>query len=163
MRKIVLFVLLLALLVISSVVQAKSGSAVIPFYYFHRNSAYSDVTKSIFYISNITDQLISVNVTLFSYDGTIYKVASGDHVNIYNTNSYNLNNINSTISFELNPNTTTYMVFSTDLNLKRYGYGVIEWTQDSNNTYGLVASGSFLHSEPTVSRFALQINEGMPF
>lgn len=163
MRKILLVFLLLALLLIPSVVQARSGSAVIPTYWFTRNEKYPDVVSNLFYISNITDQPISVDVTLFNCDGTIYKIPAGDHVYIYNTISYTLNNINSTISFELNPNATTYMVFGTSVYVKRYGYGIIEWTQDSNNTYGLVAAGSLLHSQPEVSRYAIPINYGMPF
>lgn len=161
MRKIVLFVLLLSLLVIPSVVQAKSGSAVIPFYYIEKSSNHTD--KTILYISNITDQPISVDITLFTKEGTIFKDTAGDHIFISNVSSYSLNNINSTLSFNLNSNATTYIVLKSELTTQKYGYGVIEWSQDSNNTYGLVASGSYLQARPGTSRFAMQINDSKPF
>jgi len=170
MKKSKLFILLICILVCafgfntyatSTSSTYASGKAVIPSF---TQQANIDTNLN---VSNITNAPINVTITLYNYDGTVItddNDANAGKIRGTNLLNYDDQNTNTTASFTLNGHSTgvVNIYFYTSLN---YGYGVIQWSQDSDNINGLVVQGSYLNRETTgeTSRYGIPINNGMPF
>ena len=138
-----------------------TGKAVIPYY-----SQYPELLTWIS-VSNITDNPIDVTVTLYKTDGTIFtddnNIDTGLITGIHLQN-YSDQVTDATLTFTLNAHSTGWfkiMYSPTDNN----GYGIIKWSQNSNELHGVVANGGYYEhlSNGEISRQALTINGGLPF
>ena len=83
-----------------------------------------------------------------------------------NLENLNTNLSNASLSYTLDSNKTSEIMF-THITLE-FGYGFIEWTQDSDSVYGLVAMGKEIQNprndysgDPVFSNYP--INNGLPF
>jgi len=167
MRRFKLFfmcmVLVTCMLGSSASVNASSystGKAVIPSFLQSLDA------MSIYFVSNITDCPIDVTVTFYNPDGTILiddnnqstgKVAGFQMLN------YKDQNTDSTLTFTLNAHCTGYFHLQKTPQTN-FGYGIIQWKQESTALQGLVVSAYYLYAiSGDSSRFTIPVNNGMPF
>lgn len=149
----------------SPVVRASSystGKAVIPL--FIQDGTHSGM----FTVSNITDNPISVTVTLYNSDGSILvDDNSANTGRITGTNeliNFTDQNTDSTLTFTLSAHSTGIFYTYHNTPTTKYGYGIIKWQQDGNALQGLVAQGSYVYtSSGEISHFSIPINGGLPF
>lgn len=166
-KTISLLTLVLCLLCAQTFTFAASGKAVIPF--FDCFNVTGSATYSHFTVSNITESTINVKVTLYKADGTIIKDDNNSSAGLLRGTStlanYNDNpSDNASITFTLEANKSGYFSLWAVPSQETFGYGTIEWTQDSKTIYGLVSFGNFVQSNTSgPSRFAIPINGGLPF
>jgi hypothetical protein len=163
-KGLLVFVLLVGLFATNFTAQASSystGKAVIPAYLT------SSSAKTVFSVSNITDEQISVTVTLYEKDGTIItddNSSSAGRITGSNLLNYDDQNTDSTLTFTLDAHCTGY--FSTNYTSSvKFGYGVIQWQQDSNALLGLVVVGAeniYVDTDAD-SRYLVPVNNGLPF
>lgn len=118
--------------------------------------------------SNITVASINVTVTFFNYDGTVIKDSGSTLFSSNNANSFNGNpTSNKSATFSIDANESAYIVFQATSPYK-YGYMLVEWSQDSNAIYGLLANGRYFHSQLATDKereamYSIPINAGKPF
>ncbi len=162
MKKILVCLVVMAcLLGLSNVAFGTSGSAVINHYWSTTGGAYSHLN-----VSNITDSTISVKITLYLLDGTILYDSSTNQSSGYvkidagTILNYTEGDNTKTVSFDLAANQTCRFVVS---GFTAYGYGIIEWTQNSKETKGLVASSTLVNTGSGISISVIPINNGLPF
>ena len=161
-RSLVVLTVLLSLFAGVAIVSANSGSAIIP--YFHAETA-TGINYTKIYISNITNNPINVKVTLFSKDGFVFKNV-GSLITGTNMEGFNSNLSDASFSYTLDSNKSSMFMFNHTS--REFGYGLIEWTQDSDSVYGLVAMGKEIQNprsdysgDPVFSNYP--INNGLPF
>jgi hypothetical protein len=138
-----------------------TGKAVIPTFY------QGPITRSSFYVSNITDSPIEVIVTLYDSDGSIViddnDPAAGRIMGSSELLNYNELNTDCTLTFTLNSHGTGNFRISMYTEVK-YGYGIIQWKQGGNVLQGLVVHGGIVgHHEIDDSTYAVPVNGGLPF
>ena len=137
---------------------SSSGKAYIPMFYT------SSADKCLYDIANITDNAISVTVTMYAYDGTLVtddgSKTTGKITTSSNVSDYNDANTTSTLSFTIGAHCSAQFYINNSTS-SSFGYGLISWSQNSSVVQGLVAQGSYYNSSN--SRFAIIINGGMPF
>ena len=162
-KSLIVLTVLLSLFALSTVSYAASGKAIIP--YFHAETT-TGINYTKFYISNITNNPINVKVTLFSKDGIVFKNVGSLIYTGVNLENLNTNLSDASLSYTLDSNKTSEIMF-THITLE-FGYGFIEWTQDSDSVYGLVAMAReiqnpcrYFSKNPVFSHFP--INNGLPF
>lgn len=161
MKKLLIcLVAMVCLLGVVGVTYGASGKAIIPTY----SIAYGQATNTtLFRISNITNELIDVKITLYNPDGSLlsgngYVAETGNLIN------YNENLTDATMSFSLNPNATGYIVLRKSTSNNIYGYGTIEWVQDSKVVNGLIVYGfNALTGSENQSRSLIPVNNCLPF
>lgn len=160
MKKLLVILLVgMCLLGVAGVTYGKSGSAVIPSFWNQYFSA-SNKKWTVILVSNITDEPIAVKLTFFSKDGSILTTG----ITSENVSNFTTSVTNASCSFDLTGKTTGNIVI--DTSSLNYGFGLIEWSQDSNTVYGLVAHGAQTHMISTstgYNRYAIPINNGLPF
>ena len=162
-KALVVLTVLLSLFALSNISYAASGSAIIP--YFHAETT-TGINYTKIYISNITNNPINVKVTLFSKDGTIFKNVGNLIYRSENLENFNTNLSDASLSYTLYNNKSSMIMFTHVAN--EFGYGLIEWTQDSDSVYGLVAMGKEVQNpnkdfrgDPVFTNYP--INNGLPF
>ncbi len=159
MKKIlVCLMVVVCLLGLGSVAFGKSGSAIIPHF-----DASGSVQAYYLYISNITSEPISVVVTLYKQDGSI---VIGSNVSNYGAgiSDWNINPNNATVSFTLDSNCTAEVYTTSSLVGTTWGYGNIEWSQNSRASQGLVAYAfAECNSAYHFTKNDVMINNGQPF
>jgi hypothetical protein len=158
------FVLVTSILGVKSSANASSystGKAIIPSYV----EQYAFAT--VFNVSNITDNPITVTVTLFNTDGTILtddNNMNAGRISGVNLLNYSDQNTDSTLTFTLNPHATGQIITKMNTSITNVGYGVIQWRQEGNAAYGLVAHSNVVYNVVgDSSRYAIPINGGLPF
>ncbi len=135
--------IIVSIVMSSSAVFAGSGTAVIPHFYGYTINDDDQHPVQVF-MSNISDKTITVNITFFKSDGTILQEGSagdlGAGVGIlkaYNTSGTYNENLNSstapTFSFDIDANETSYVRLDIGSTIK-YGYGLIEWNNETATT-----------------------------
>lgn len=138
----------------------ETGKAMIP--YYNVNSG----TFCTYSLSNITNSPIDITVTLFNSDGTVFtddgNASTGKLIG-YSLMNYNDQNIDSSITFTLNPHSTG--IFKIDINnTTNFGYGIVEWKQAGNASHGLIASGLYtIKNGTSYETSTIEINGGLPF
>lgn len=153
MKKILVCLMVIGLLFsLGNAVFGNSGSADIPFYGASTTGAQTAIN-----ISNISISTISVKVTLYKNDGTILKDIGTDYIQGHNLSNFSDNLDSCSVSFILAANNSGYILIKS---ADTYGYGLIEWTQDSKINRGLLAYGNYIYGD---GRFAIPINNGLPF
>jgi hypothetical protein len=156
---------------LSSSALAAGGSAVIPWW-----NAWNDGTGA--YISNtltihnITENTISVKITLYQVDGTILydnqSRTTGKVKGSTTCTNYVEPTTGASITFDLAAHKTENIsiVGDTDLNNSN-GYGLIEWTQDSTVVHAVVATnlevGKNAWGSSTSGMQTILINGGLAF
>lgn len=141
------------------------GKAVLSFHYYNHE------TYTAYYVSNITDKPVDVSIIFYNSDGTIKTDDNNQNDGYIKGNIESLNYSEQTpdtsATFSLAPHATTCLIIQNPLSTdeqEHYGNGVIKWSQESNNLQSLV-----VHSQVTSivnnswSRFAIDVNSGMPF
>lgn len=156
-------------------VHAASGSAVIPHFLGGLGtSGTSDHWYTMFYITNITDADISVNVKCFDYNGNLLTDDGSANSGKFLARRYNTYNDGLSaysVSLTIAPHSTTSFYYGNTSTSAAEGYGTIEWTQDGSNTKGLTAfartyrhlQGVTASSNWNESQYGIQINAGLPF
>jgi len=139
--------LMIASLLIPALAIAGSGKGIVP----HWGASVTDGKPSWIYLSNITDDVINVEVSFYDKNGT--KLAPSTFNNFITTDT------------QLAANSSGYVsIKSGGFN---HGYAVIEWsdTSGNDNTVALVAHGYRVMADGTDIRgdFTIQINNGVPF
>lgn len=162
-KKSLAFTCLLILLSAQNVF-ANSGSAVIPYF----RSFYISGTNywtSRFYISNITASDITVKVSYYDKNGTLVQDGDDSTSNgalregLGTVTSWDDNPTNASVSFTLGGNDTCEVYFGPSTPAS--GYALIEWSQSTNATVGLVA---VMEHEQYNSNYELTlVNNGLPF
>ncbi len=147
------------------------GKAYIPFnsiaYYSSSNEVYTQIQ-----FSNISDDIISVKITLYKQNGTVYKdtngsissgYITGDSSTMSNYND-NISSENTTTVFSLNAHSSGYINIRNDPS-STYGYGVIEWNQDNSTVrFGMIAQSCVNQAyNGTTIKYPVAINSGLPF
>lgn len=165
------FIMVMCTLGISTSAYASTeskGKAIIPFFY-QGQSCWTG-----YYVSNITDKPIDVIVTLYDSNGSMIiddgnantgRIRMSEFLGIV-PQSYNDKNADSTITFSINPHSSTY--FKMDItNSTYFGYGDILWRQSGSITQGLVCTGvswQYNKDNPALhERMPIDINSGLPF
>lgn len=170
MRKLTYPFVFLFTVCLTSMASAGSGSAVIP---FHRGA---DNPGNYFYrttiqISNITNAPIEVTITLFHWDGTL--VQDGDDnmgtglLQGYNFVNYDDDPPAASYKGIINPKESAGIGFKgIHGGLQPYGWGLVQWNQESDAAVGVVAHGyaeTRFYSTNIGYQFAIPINGGEPF
>lgn len=151
-----------------NIASANSGMATIPYFYASDGTYYS---SSVYFISNVTEEPITVTITLYKEDGTILTDTDNDSTtgtirgtNFSSYSEYSDINSPSSLTVTLNGLESGYLsICSSTLS---FGHGVIKWNQDSNALYGLVSHGYMYqkrNSTDQTSRTAIDINNSQPF
>lgn len=111
----------------------------------------------VLYVSNVSHDAVSVRVSFFNKDGSL---VGPSFVALENTGRGSIGAFTgqSSASFGLSPKTTARLILSAPL---QYGYGVIEWSQDSTVTDVLIASAQVFNSGNVVIPIA--VNGGQVF
>lgn len=157
---------LVCLLSMTTISLAASGKAMIA-PYVTESSSTGTVCKSYIYLSNITDAPLSIKMTLYKTDGSVLldtgnSISSGEIAGD-SLGDYSENVTNGSVSFSLAAHSSGRVrITSSDY---RIGYGIIEWTQDSQVAYGLIATGESHASLSSGVGFCwnININNGLPF
>ncbi len=176
-RSLIVLTVLLSLFAGVAIVSANSGSAIIPHYVASTSYNKSIRQYTCYYVSNITDQNIDVEVIFYKNDGTI--VSDIDNNPLEGTlRGYSVSNYKDTLSdlslsFTIGPHSNgRFCIISSEhpdyTNLG--GYGIITWKQDSKVATGLVAYGMIFSDIKDSSTNLLgqslgtiPINNGLPF
>lgn len=168
MKKILVCLLVMVcLLSLGILTYGASGSAVIPNYIVSNNPGGS-INASYFYISNLTNDQVSIKVTFFKQDGSVLRDSSSGmgngNVRGNDLLNYNETDTSTSASFTLGANQSG-SIFLLDLYPGTYGYGFIEWEQDSKTAHALIADGFRTYQYPSgaYSRYSVPINNGLPF
>lgn len=164
--------IVLSMVFTSNAVFAGSGKAIFP----HWMGAYSSPSyfrMSYINCSNITDSELTVSIKFYyTNNDTTYTLQDGDDntttgairasVNTTLT-SYDDNPANASVTFKLDGGESTQIYVAPTSLL--FGYGTIEWTQDSDNVCGLVASHLHQYKNTTYGKGDTMylINNGLPF
>jgi len=150
-----LLISLLALISFSTMSYAASGSAIIPPYICKGTDIRTHLR-----VSNITDSIITVKVTLYDHSGVVMNNI-GSNLNYDYIINLNTNTTNETFSFDLNSHSTGFFTVSGFNNIEM-GYGRIEWFSEEDVIHGLVANGEMV-KDSLGARALFQINQGQPF
>ncbi len=178
MKKLLICIMVIVCLVGSaSVTYGNSGSAIIPCVTRAREANRYFIT-GIFY-SNITNDPATITITLYDTNGEIIKDTDNSQtagaIQLGRTGATHLNyteNLsNASVSFTLEGHKTGWIAVhqtSNSTGTQDVGYGIIEWTQEgsAHNVQCLVAHGMMADIYTNLansSRFAIPINNGMPF
>ena len=129
---------------------------------------YTDnITTSYIGLSNITDAPITVTVTLYDNDGSLIK--DDNNINTGRVRGFYLINYSdqatdATATFIINPHCTGFVALAPTTDA-HYGYGVVQWEQNSNVLQGLVGVGNKVVNSGTnnPSQLYIPINNGLPF
>jgi len=151
---------MICLLGLAAGTSANTGRAIIPPTGFSYFTSSSYVQPQLF-ISNITNNSISITITFYDKNGAILTgVVSG-----LNLNNLNSSPGNASISFDLAANATGYVFLNLNSASTNFGYGIIGWTQNSTAVYGLVANGSnvWYNNGRWINSYSIPINNGLPF
>lgn len=157
----VCLVTMVCLLSLSTVTLANSGSAILPYISWSYTSS-THYRNPEFTVSNITNQPITISITVYNSDGTVldgkYFKTSGNAQNLIANPSSE-----TSVSFTLNAYCTggTYISGITGM-----GYGRITWSNsDPNTSQGIVATiGHYTqNSQMSFSSTVIPINNGLPF
>lgn len=162
MKKLLVVLLVIGCLMgLATGVYAKTGSAIIP-HFQNGNDNY----MGLFFITNITEQPINVKVTFYKTDGGL--IVGDDNVRTTGITrcggasviNYNENLEDATVSFTLGANATVW-VYQVNSNI---GYGMIEWSQNSKATVGLISFGrnQWVYNGQW-NFYSIPINNGLPF
>lgn len=168
MRKLLSVILaIVCLLGVGSITLANSGQAILPHWFTY--SAPNSTTWNYICLSNITNAPISVTITLFKNDGSIFKDDNSRITGLITAGAYldyNEDPSNATVSFTLAPNSTGMITINSSIS-GYTGYGIIGWNQASNAVHGLVAySKSYAYASapgPNTDSHSIPINGGLPF
>lgn len=173
MKKYLIAVLVLSLLmsvfVFANVSSAalSSGKAIIP-PIASSNNGTSSYAYSTLSFANITDDPITVKITLYNTDGSIFKDdgsgSTGEIISVYSTALNYSDNLSedATLTCILNGHTQAgiHILSTTTFS----GYGIIEWSQNCSQLKAMIAQAYFFNDiNGKVSRAAIPINGGMPF
>lgn len=148
----------------ASTYETASGSAYLNIFYTN-----SDVTNCI-NISNITDQPVSVTLTLYKADGTLIKDDGSSTTGYIKENkedcsallNYSDNNPTSTLTFTLNAHSSGCFWIG-NRSLLTTGYGVIKWSQNNSTADKALVAAAVQFSATTTNSVPFLINAGMPF
>lgn len=164
--------MIVSLLLACSVVSAKSGKAIVPTFETW-DSGSSNYKRGDIHISNITDEPVSVFITLYDSSGNILtdgdgSPSSGNIKLEYTASAYDDNLSDASVTFTLAANSSAYVRIMGDGTTKTLAYGSIEWEQISKNTVALVAHSTVqeykkVSGEQSRSTYSLPINNGLPF
>lgn len=121
-----------------------------------------------FHVANITDNPINITITLYDEDGTLVtddnNISTGTIIADRALSNYSDQNIDSTVTFTLDSRSSTRIIIPLLATDDHYGYGVIQWNQDSHELQGIVVTGGFTIQYGTVdTRFDIPVNNGLPF
>ena len=144
-------------------VAANSGSAIIPEFRYFRFSS-QDYGSTNIHISNITTELIDVEILLYKSDGTLLKENSSFFA-INNLLNFDCSSAKNTMQFSLDANQSGRFDFHPSSLGPEWetGYGIIKWSQDSTAVLGLIARGIIYRYFNTYGFSELSINQGQPF
>jgi hypothetical protein len=153
--------LMICLLGLSTVTYGNTGKAIITPTEFTYYSS-SNYFEPQFYFSNITNNPLTVTITLYDKTGSI--LTSGFHIS-NNVSNPNTSPSNASLSFDLAANATCTLKIWLSSSSDNYGYGIIEWTQNSTAICGLIAHGCdwYKNVSGAWTSYALPINNGLPF
>lgn len=146
-------VLLLIILIFSANTSySDTGAAYIPY-----NLSSTTVSNEMgVTISNITDDIVSVTITMYDLNGNKITSASAFTQNNNVAQNIDTSPTGATISFDIPANATASLTYG---NWAGHGYGKIEWTQNSNRRTALLAHALRNNS----GSFSIPINAGLPF
>ena len=148
----VLLAFLLAFVTHSVCVASSTGYAYIPY-----NLSSTAVSNEMgVTISNITDDTISVYISMYDLNGNLITSPAAFTQNNNVAVNINTSPAGSTISFDIPANATASLTYG---NWTGHGYGKIEWFQESNRRTGLLAHALRNNS----GSFSIPINAGQPF
>ena len=157
------FCLLVFLFLMSSThLHAASGNVVIPHFYTSNSSN----LYSFFYLSNISNVPVDVEITFYDKTGAILRGnndASTGPIRGYEVTNYAEPPVGATATLTIAPNATSRL--SLRASLQTAGHGVIKWTQtNSSRRRAMVAQGRVWSQSGSVSQgYAIVINNGKPF
>lgn len=162
-KSLIVVMTVVCLLSMATIASANSGSAVLPAYYFNGVDSTTYSWTGI-RISNITSSPINVKVTLYKQDGSLFSPIT-DYIATINVQNFISNLSDASCTFTLNGNATGIISIRKSPSPETFGYGKIEWNQDSNSIYGLIAFSSFAQfvNGQITSRYSVEINSGKPF
>lgn len=157
---------------------AASGKAVIPKYHYYTNTSIGRSWVTTYYISNVTGANIHVTLKFYKKPADTAPALLKDSGNSPDTGfliaadvlNYDETISNASATFDVAPYTTgQFAIMSSTDTGGGTGYGVVEWTQDSEAVVGLVAQGVLQYgplgyNANIVPSFAsISINDGKPF
>lgn len=175
MKNIISFAVVCLMLITATLpVFSAEGSAMIPHYQAYKLSSPQEDWHTHWYISNITDSSLTVTITLYDQSGNIItddNSSSTGLIQALNVTNYSDNNTGSTVSFNIGADSAGYVsIHSQTSGSWKYGYGIIEWSQGTNNKKyqalivhsrctRLKVNGSLVYE----SAYGIPINNGQPF
>lgn len=168
MRKITYPFILLFTACITSIAFAGSGSAVVPMFYVITNANGSQAHPWL-YMTNITDDDITVTVTYYDRLGTILSDGEDSQtaglIRGVNLNNYDGSLAGASATFTISPNNQGIIYLQPAVgDPSRTGSALIEWSQDSNARVGLIAHQLTFTSDPNgPARYSVCVNGGLPF
>ncbi len=174
MKKFLISLITLTILFISGntfagTISSKGNTAVIPHFYSYDYTSY--YYKTFLYFTNITDDTITVTLTLYDSDGTLISdddsSTAGDIIGEnFVSGTYDETLTSETMSFNIASGKTVILKFQhSDYTLM---YGMVEWSQtgSGHGRHGLLASGSEMFDHFTNHkryRRNIDINGNKPF
>ena len=138
-----------------------NGKAIIPSVVWNYSSSNNNTIPYIL-VTNITDTLITITVTIYNPDGTI--LHSGLYSN--NVSDFNSSLTDASASFTLAPNVTGGIyVNNSNITSSVFGYGRISWNNDSTTTQNGVMAHTYLvkTSNGAQTIVPIFVNSGLPF
>ncbi|MCG8553304.1 MAG: hypothetical protein MI799_23105, partial [Desulfobacterales bacterium] len=123
-------------------------------------------------VSNISDSDATVTVILYDQDGNIFQDDGSDNTGFIwvdnHDGNYNDNFSGGTVTYTLSGHSTSGIYIRPDTTTSMQGYGVIKWSNSTENIVSLIAIGfdNYVHTNPTTksrARYSIEINNGMPF
>ncbi len=176
MKKLIISMAVVVSMVLTgSIVFASQGKAFIPSWRVYRDTNPNTHYATHIWLSNISDSIITVTITLYSKDNTsgsptVFSVDSAMNCTNYSGSSYTENPTTGSVEFEIDPyETSRFTIYSASEYSDTFGYGFVEWEEKGSNnlpTLGLVAQGylQYHHFDDTRSyAYDITINGGNPF
>ena len=170
-KSLIILTVLLNLFAGVAIASSNSGSAIIPHYVASRTVDQKSMLYTWFFVSNITDQDINVEVTFYRNDGSIVHDTDNDPkggtLRAYSVSNYKQHLSDTSLSFTIGPNSSgQFEIVSYEHweYSKMGGYGIIKWEQNSKAVQGLVAHAlEFYEWDKVKSQTSVHINNGLPF
>jgi len=161
MKKLFLTLLILTFFIsyISRPSFAASGKAIIPPGDF-RHITSSAYYEQIYFVANITSSPIIVKITIYNQSGSMIRTGFTSFSS--NLTNFIVNPGDSSVSFTLSANATGAVLYTpTTIG---FGYGIIQWSQNSSELFGLIADvKEGLTTSLGYAFRTLLVNSSMPF
>lgn len=163
MKKVMISLLLV--LCGATIAQAGShGSSVVPAIRMYYHSAYNYTDNQI-YLSNITDQEVTVEVNYYNHAGVDVSSVADIYTGNPNGSSQVLEHQN-TNTFKIPANSTRFIRFHDKKPQFNIGYGVVKWSTESDKIAKALIGGVRSYGARSADHFhesMTLINNGQPF